>query len=360
MNKDFALHLPLNSVSFGQVSFCLLREIYEKKLNPCIFPIGEKIETSTQVNVSKDFASWISKAAQKSHHSHNRKTPILKLWHLAGSMESFSEKQTLLTFYELDSPTPIELNIAKNNKTVFTSEYSKEVFAEAGVETEYIPLGFDKWNFHRTEREYFPDRITFNVVGKFEKRKHHARLIKAWAEKFGNNPDYFLQCAIHNPFFSDEENTKIRSSILQGKEYFNIQFFDFFKTNAQYNDFLNSSNIIIGMSGGEGWGLPEFHSVALGKHSVILNASSYKGWASEKNSTLVYPCGKWPAEDGVFFSKDSATNQGNIFTFSEGEFIEACEQAVEKVRKNPINEEGLKLQKDFTYTNTVDKLLKLI
>ena len=47
-------------------------------------------------------------------------------------------------------------------------------------------------------------------------------------------------------------------------------------TNTAYNDYLNSGDIIIGMSGGEGWGLPEFHSVALGKYGIILNAHAYK------------------------------------------------------------------------------------
>jgi len=46
------------------------------------------------------------------------------------------------------------------------------------------------------------------------------------------------------------------------------------------------------MSGGEGWGLPEFQSVALGKHGVILNSSGYQDWANEKNTVMVQPNGK--------------------------------------------------------------------
>jgi hypothetical protein len=59
------------------------------------------------------------------------------------------------------------------------------------------------------------------------------------------------------------------------------------QSNETYNDYLNSGDIIIAMSGGEGWGLPEFHSLALGKHGVILNAHVYKDWANEENSCLV-------------------------------------------------------------------------
>ena len=61
--------------------------------------------------------------------------------------------------------------------------------------------------------------------------------------------------------------------------------------NIVYNDFLNSGDIILGMSGGEGWGLPEFHSVGMGKHAVVLNAHSYKDWADEINSVLIKESG---------------------------------------------------------------------
>ncbi len=357
---NFGLELPLNSVSFGQVSFALLREFYKKGLTPSLFVIQDKVDYSAQSNIDKEFLQWISECRSKATMGHDRKWPIFKLWHLAGSMQSYSEKQALMSFYELDEPTEYELNVAKNNKTIFTSSYSQEVFKDKGVNTEFVPLGFDESNFYETGREYFSDRITFNVVGKFEKRKHHARIIKSWIEKYGNDPKYFLQCSIDNPFLKQEQNVQLRKSLLGGNNVFNVQFMEFLPLNKLYNDFLNSADIVIGMSGGEGWGLPEFHSVALGKHSVILNASSYKDWANDKNSALVYPCGKWPAEDGMFFKKGTLTNQGNIYTFSEQEFIDSCEDAIKRVEANRVNLEGKKLRQEFTYTKTCDKILEIL
>jgi hypothetical protein len=55
--------------------------------------------------------------------------------------------------------------------------------------------------------------------------------------------------------------------------------------NSIYNEFLNSADIILGMSGGEGFGLPEFQSIALGKHAVLLNAHAYKTWAPSEIPT---------------------------------------------------------------------------
>ena len=114
------------------------------------------------------------------------------------------------------------------------------------------------------------------------------------------------------------------------------------------------------MSGAEGWGLPEFHSLGLGKHGVILNAHGYKEWANENNSVLVEPNGKIDAYDEAFFQKGAPYNQGQIFDFDEDEFIHACEKVIEKVESNRVNEVGLKLQEDFTVEKTLDSLIELL
>lgn len=355
---DFALNVPINDVSFGQVSVALLKEVHSRGLQPSIFPIS-KVSISTQTNLSDDFKSWMDSCIDKAVRSHLRSTPIFKLWHLQGSLESHSKEQVLLTFYELDQPTKEEINIAKNNRTCFTSEYSCNIYKDVGVESSYIPLGFDSHNFHRVDRKYYDDdRIVFNLVGKFEKRKNHQKVIESWLKKYGNDPKYFLNCAVYNPFFTESQNKSIWNAVLKGKDYFNVHFFNYFDNNANYNDFLNSGHIVISASGGEGWGLPEFQSVAMGKHSLTLNATGYKGWANDKNSVLMYPTSKEEAYDNQFFKKGGNYSQGNVFWFDEEDFFEGCDEAIKRYKKNNINEEGLKLQEQFTYSKTLDKIIE--
>jgi len=355
---DFAVNFPINDVSFGQVSVALLREIHKRGIEPAIFPIGN-VKVNTQTEIEKDFKEWLDKCIDKSKYSHLRKNPAIKLWHFQGGMESVSEKQILLTFYELDEPTKAEKNIAENHRTCFTSEYSCRIFEDVGIETGYIPLGFDSANFQRTEKEYYDDgRISFNVVGKFERRKNHQYMIETWVKKYGNNSKYFLNCAVYNPYYTPEQNKTIWAGVLKNKDYFNVHFNSFFENNGQYNDFLNSGDIILAMSGGEGWGLPEFQSVAIGKHAVVLNASGYKSWANDKNSVLVYPSSKQEIYDNKFFKKGNDYNQGQTFLFDEEDFIEGCEKAIKRVEENKLNKEGLELQKELTYTKTLDRLIE--
>jgi glycosyltransferase involved in cell wall biosynthesis len=358
----FSVQFPLNSLSFGQVSFNLLYEFYKMGLNPSIFKASDHQIDLSAYDFDANFVNWVTLNHNSSFTKHSRDTPIIRLWHINESWRTYSDKQVLLTFHETDQLTPAEINIAKSSKLCVTSQYTKSVFENHGLQTEVAHLGFDSFHFKPTNKTYFDDeRITFNLCGKFEKRKHHAKIIKSWAKRFGRNKKYSLQCAIHNPFYQDPNELKlIYSSVLDNCAIFNISFLGFMPKNSIYNDYLNSADIIIGMSGGEGWGLPEFQSVALGKHSVMLNASSYKEWATKENSTLVEPSGKIEVYDGKFFQKGSPFNQGFIYDFNEDAFIAGCEQAIERVSSNKVNEEGLKIKDNFQYSSLANKLLSMI
>jgi glycosyltransferase involved in cell wall biosynthesis len=356
---SLAFNLPINSVSFGQISTLILRELYASKVDVGILPIGN-VDLSTQSDLSQEFGNWLQQSINSSLETFNRKNKIFKLWHLNGSFESYSNEQVLLSFYELDQPTKVELNTVKNNhKVLFSSKETVEIFKNLGCKNvEYIPLAFDKYNFNRIDKSYFvDDRIVFNLVGKLEKRKHHLKLIKLWAQKFGNNKKYALQCCIFNPFMKPEDQNNLIAQALEGKTYFNINFLPFMGQNKIYNDFLNSANIVLGMSGAEGWGLPEFHSVAMGKHAVIMDAHGYKSWANENNSVLVQPNSKIESYDGMFFNKGGPYNQGSIYDFSDEEFINGCELAIKKVESDKVNKEGLKLQQEFTSEKFIENVL---
>ena len=360
MNKAF--NVPINQVSFGQVSLLMLRLLHQRITKGLsddgiiLFPIGGNMTLSK--GEDETFVRWLYSSGVKALESFDRNQKIFKLWHLSGGMESFAKEQVLLSFYELDSPTKTEINVVKNNKTLFTSRYTCDVFKNLGIDTHYVPLAFDHFNFQPTGKKYFSDdRISFNIVGKFEKRKRHEKVIKAWIKKFGGSKKYFLNCAVYNHFLTPDQNNYAVSTLTEGQRHPNVGFLNYMESNQVYNDFLNSADIILAMSGGEGWGLPEFHSVALGKHAVVLNAHAYKDWANNDNAVLINPSEKIPATDGIFFHQNAAYNQGNIFDFNEDEFIAGCEKAILRVEANRVNENGLKLKEDFSGDKFLDAVL---
>lgn len=357
---NFSLNLPINGVSFGQVSTLILRELYKRELEPSLFPIGQ-VDLSSQ-SQDQGFFAWIQKCINKAKTAHSRDNPTLKLWHFNGGLDSFSRRHALLTFYELDQPTLAEVNAAKNvDKLIFTNKYTQDIFSKCGVDSEVVPLAFDKYNFNKKDKKYFDDdRISFILCGKFEHRKNHAKTIKAWAKKYGNDKKYFLQCCVYNPFADEQTNKRWFAESLGGEQYFNIQFLGNMPQNELYNDFLNSADVVLGMSGGEGWGLPEFQAVALGAHAVILNCTAYKEWANDSNSVIVEPSGKKEAYDGVFFKKGDAWNQGKIFDYGEDQFTKACDQVIERVNNDRCNHKGLELTQEFNSEKLADNILKIL
>ena len=362
MQKNINFHVPINGLSFGNFSVNLLFECYKKQVSPNLVPIGNSMELGPfKEKLSRDFAIWLQHCAKNANAKINKNDPGFKIWHIAGSLESISKDQALFTFHELDSITDSEKNILNNQWKVFvSSSYTEEVFKKSGVNNvKFIPLGIDNETFFRTGKQYHDAGIIyFGLAGKWEKRKHHARVLSLWAQKYGNNPKYVLNCAIFNPFLKQEQLAAEIAQTLKGKKYFNINFLNHIPTNGGYNEFLNSNDIILGMSGGEGWGLPEFQSVCIGKHAVILNAHAYKDWADEHNACLVNPSGFVEAYDGKFFHPNAEFNQGNIFTWNDHDFFSACEKAEQRFQESNINTKVQALSQKFTWEKTFDSIYK--
>jgi hypothetical protein len=226
------------------------------------------------------------------------------------------------------------------------------------VNAEYVPLGFDSFNFAPLEKRGTIDGvISFLLAGKAEKRKSHYQVLAAWAKRYGNNKAYRLNCAIHNPFLKPEDQSALIAQALEGKQYWNINFLPFAATNAEYNSVLQSSEIVLCMSGGEGRDLPCFHATALGAWPVAMRAHAYLDYLNDDNAVLVNPNGKQSAIDGIFFHPNQPFNTGNLFTWSEDEFISACEAAEQRVKSLGLNKNGMLLQQQ-TYAATFDALAK--
>lgn len=349
---------PINSLSFGNVSYNILRQFWRRGIDVLFFPLGGNFDVKAFDKIDPDFKNWLDTSARTATSKLDRDIPAFKMWHLNGSQARIGGgKQILYTFYELDEPTQEEINIAKiQNKTIFSSSYSSNQFKDKNVDCLNIPIGFDE-DFHKTNKKYLDENIVhFGLMGKFEKRKHTDKIIKLWLSKYGNNPKYQLSVCVINPFFKQEEMNAILNNCLGNKRYSNINFLPYLETNSEVNEFLNAIDIdLTGLSGAEGWNLPAFNATCLGKWSIVLNETSHKDWADKDNSILVESNGKEECYDGRFFEKGIPYNQGNIYTWDSDIVSQAMDNSVSK--KGQINTSGEKLKEKFSYEKTVDRII---
>ena len=351
------VNAPINALSFGNVSVIILRELFKKNIDLTFFPIGDKAEMDAYDKIDTDFIKYLQSATNDRYSKISKDIPSLKLWHIFGSETRYSKNQSLFTFHEVSEVTSVEKNLLKLQDNIFvSSNYTKSIFNLNGLDNvTYVPLGFDN-DFHSTNRTYLQDKIHFGILGKFESRKNTARIIKSWLKLFGNKPEYQLSCAITNPFLDKARFQNELLKVLEGKHYNNLNFVPYMQTNGEVNDYLNSIDIDLGgLSGAEGWNLPSFNATALGKWSVVINATAHKDWATKDNSILIEPSSLKDCYDDVFFKKGQSFNQGQFFDISDQEMDDAILKSL-SYAKTP-NPEGLKLQKQFTYEKTAETIL---
>jgi hypothetical protein len=352
---------PLNNLSFGQVSYNILRELFKRpEIEIGYFPIGD-ISLGC-FEPEKEFLNKLQEATNRRFDLLDRHTPSLRLWHLQGSDSLRTVNQTLLTFYECSEPSGYEKKVCSlQYQTLFSSSYARKKFYDAGIGLGKIgtfECGFDP-DLKIQDKEYFQDRTVWTLVGKWEVRKQTREIIKAWIKKYGNNRKHSLNLLVNNPFFTPEDNQRLLMETFGGQRYWNINVLPHLTTNKEVNELLTNTDIdLSGLSAAEGWGLPAFNATALGKWSIVSNHTSHKDWATADNSILVEPDGTIPVYDGAFFRKESPVNHGVFYTLSEEKMIAAMELA--EAKAGTKNENGLKLQEEFSWKNSVDNILRQI
>jgi hypothetical protein len=352
---QLVVEAPINSLSFGNVTYNLLRQFWRRGVDVIWFPLNGNADFKSFDKIEPEFLAWLNKSAQNAVKNVKKDIPTLKMWHLNGSQSRITSKQLLYTFYELDEPTQEEINLCNlQDETIFSSSYSASKF-----NCKNIPIGFDE-DFYKINKQHLSQNVVhFGLMGKFEKRKHTEKIIKLWLKKYGNNNNYLLSVCVTNPFIDPKEMNLMLGNCMEGKRYTNINFLPYLNTNSEVNDFLNSIDIdLTGLSGAEGWNLPAFNATCLGKWSIVLNETSHKDWANESNSILVESSGKEEAYDGKFFQKGAPFNQGNIYNWDSDIVSQAMDTAVSK--KGQINSSGEDLKNEFSYEKTIDALIKRI
>ena len=359
-NNKIIFKTPINNLSFGNVAYNILKSLAKRGTEVCIFPVSNKIDLSA-FDITENLSNVIKNSIENRYKNLDTESPMLNLWHLNQAENKISKKNFLFTFHETSPSTIAERYISKCYEHVFfSSKYSSDIFSKDLENCSNIPIGFDD-EFHVVNKKYLKNKIHFGLMGKWENRKHTQKIIKLWAEKYGNNSIFQLTCCVDNPFLSKQDMLQKKKNTLRGENYHNINFLPFMPKNSEVNDYLNSIDIDLGgLSGAEGWNIPSFNATCLGKWSIVLNNTAHKDWANENNSILVEPSECKPIYDNTHFFEGLDFNQGNYYTFTEDQFNEATDKAVDFICEKRVNEKGMELKDRFTYDNTVDKIIEKI
>ena len=367
--SNFSLHVPINSTSLGQVSTNVLYELFSRKLEPNIFPIGGVDFSSYEDILPEEFAVWLQHCIRKSLSDFKRNEPSLRIWHINGSHESVSKYPFLYFFHELDQLTATEKNILNSyEKIASPCSFTEGVCNEYGANgCKTINLSYNSLAFKKIDvKKYENNEIVIALAGKFEKRKHTASVIKLLKNKFGNNKKFKIHLHIFNPFFHQDPQKAMeinKMKVLEscdGEIPFNFVMMPYFRKLTELNQAYNMADIVVDGSGGESWSLPSFHMAGLGKQCVVNFNSGIKEWATDDNSIKIMPNGKISSADGLFFKEGAPFNCGNIYDLDLDSMSNGLDIALKNVTDGKVNEGGEQLSSKFTDSKFCDELLELI
>ena len=373
MNKRIVVNAPLNQLSFGNVSYNLLKEFYKMGQEILLLP-HSNFDLSSFDGADPKFVQWLVDSAKDNLSRLDKDDVALKLWHVSGSHELSARKQVLFSFYELDSPTETEKSVVSyQDATIFSSRHARDLFSDCG-NVNFVPLGFDT-DLKFMEKEYFDkDVVHFTLMGKAEKRKNTSKIIKTWIDTFGGDQKYKLTCLINNGHVKEDWVKAFQADILSGREgkMSNVSFLPTLPKNSQMNDLLCSSDIdLTCLSGAEGWNLPAFNVACLGGAVIGNSFTSHGDWAQDCAKFFEVSSGfvTEPAADGVFFNSQGDFNVGNIMKLEDTtELVEVMKTVAGKVLswKSDIcylthkKFFGTQMQNKFPYAKTAKSIIEII
>lgn len=343
------LQAPINSLGYGVAGYNIAKQLAKKKGVEyfTLFPIGQPEPELYQELTPYD---WRIKTEPFSWTE-----PCLKIWHQNGLYEMVGKKYRVgFPIFELNQFTNEEcISIRSCDEIFVCSKWAKGIVEE---ETKHncvkvIPLGVDRSIFNENNNVKRPATIFFNC-GKWEIRKGHDILLKAFDAAFSQSDNVELWMMCENPFLGEKNNDWInyyRSSSLANK----IRFIPRQKSHADVYNIMRQVDVGVFPVRAEGWNLELLELLSCGKHVITTNYSGHTEFVNKNNAKLIEVDSLEPAIDNIWFH-------------GQGEWAKLGDYQLEQLvyymkelhqQKLDINLAGIETANKFSWENTAKEIL---
>jgi len=339
---------PVNTLGYGYTTLNIL-----KQLSPDVawWPIGP-IDVTTQQDAN------IVQCAIDRNKLFDRHAPCIRIWH-QNDMSQFVGDGTHVGFpiFELDQFDKIEThNLNSVDKLFVCSQWAKDVCVKTlSVEEEniyVIPLGVDTNIFKPTETVDNGKTIFFNC-GKWEIRKGHDVLAKAFNEAFNELDDVELWLMCDNPFLQREQTEQWKNLYRRSKLGHKVRFINRVPTHEEVYSIMSRVDCGVFPARAEGWNLELLELMACGKQVIATNYSAHTEFCNSDNARLININKLEDAYDGVWFHGDKGQ-----WASHDADTLDQLIHHMKtvhslKINKHDIiNHQGIKTAQRFTWENT--------
>lgn len=341
MNLNF--HCPINRTAYGYHSSYTLKYLDKLGWDVAHLPIG-------QSNPDPSF-----KFAQKPFH-HN--APCLKLWHQF-DMSGFTGSPKIgFSAFELEDLNPNEIhNMAYPDLMLVPSVWAQQVCAKSGVKVDVVPEGYDDEVFLPTPIEERENTVFANF-GKWEIRKGHDVLIKAFNAAFDKDDEVVLVMMPTNQFLKPEQSRVWEKMYLESKLGDKIQIIPRASTHLDVYNVMKQTDCGVFPARAEGWNLEALEMMGCGKEVIITGCTGHLEFIDRSCKIIDMPEQFETAYDGIFFNGFSKWRKITKDSFDQ--LVAYLREVHQNRLSQKVNIEAVNRAKEFSWEVSTNVLAKKI
>lgn len=342
----------VNQLGYGLVTTNLVSEL-SKEHRVSLFSINR------DPDCHQKHAPAIQQAIDNGRLQPNFNSPCIRIWHQFDMSLFCGDYKIGFPIFELDEFTPQEKHHLSGLDEIFVcSEWAADVIEanKIGRPVTVIPLGVDTELFKpMADSETRPYR--FLAAGKWEYRKGHDVVLRAFTEEFSQDDDVELVCLCDNPVIPAADNLDWNQTFKQSPLGNKILLVPRQPTQEAVCGVMNKVDCGVFPARAEGWNLELIEMMACNKPVITTNYSGHTEFCNRENSELIECFEKEIAFDGFFFKQ----NIGSWMKFTD-ENIETLKQKMRYAYENRVktNPAGVETARKFSWKHSAEKIAEVI
>lgn len=341
----------VNQLGYGLVTTNIVAEL-SKNHTVSLFPVNKNL------NCHHKHKSPIEKAIENGKIGVNFDAPCIRIWHQFDMSLFCGGKKIGFPIFELDKFTQQEMNhLSSVDEIMVCSEWAKSVIEYNGLgqPVHVVPLGVDTDIFKPGLSEPHPYR--FFAAGKWEYRKGHDIVLRAFNEAFTHEDNVELICLCDNPVIPAEDNKDWNMTFKSSKLGSKIHLIPRQESQEQVANVMQRVDCGIFPARAEGWNLELIEMMACNKPLITTNYSGHTEFCNTDNSILINYEEKEVAYDGHFFTQ----NIGSWMKFTDNNYQDLVTMMKlvynDRLKENP---EGLKTANEFSWNRSAEKIVEVL
>ena len=354
--KNMNLMAPINKLGYGVAALNILKSL-KKDVRVACFPIGNNVEVSNRED------SEAVQEALSNRETFDWKAPCLKIWHEFSMAERIGSGPLFgFPFFEITKFDDNRIrNLNSTDSVIVASKWAASVVTahiNSSIPVHVCPLGVDRSLFNENGNTPTEEKCEFLNCGKWEVRKGHDVLLRAFTAAFPSERDVGLSMLPANPFLNPKDKSEWEVYYRSDPR---VKIIDRVNSHAEVANIMKQSTCGVFPSRAEGWNLELLEMMSCGKPVIATNYSAHTEFCNEENTLLIEIDSMETASDGKWFNGNVgewASLEGNAFDTLVSHMRDVYSDWQES--RLLVNEEGIRTAVDFSWDRTAEKIKEAI